>query len=498
MLKAVCGRNNGPSPGSCASETVRMSLRSRTCRVTPLHVGVRRSANCGWYRERTGLYFLYTILGAAAAGGLMMLVTRPKNKTIYARDGLMTVALSWIVLSLVGAVPFTLSREIPSYLDAVFEMISGFTTTGSSILPDVEALSHCMLFWRSFSHWIGGMGILVFMMAILRLEGGQGIHLLRAESPGPAVAKMVPRMADSSKILYTIYLALTVIQILFYLAGGMPVFDALCNTFGTAGTGGLAIKRDSFLSYSYYAQTVTTVFMALFGVNFSIYFFLLRRKFDLVWKNTELRWYLGLIFGAIAVITVNTFSYYPRVYDAFHHAAFAVSSIITTTGYGTVDFNLWPELSRVILVFLMIIGACAGSTGGGLKVSRLIILFRAARAEIHRLLHPHTVKVMQMDGKPISRESIRSVSTYLILYVFLVMASVLLVSLDNFDGSTTLTAVLATFNNIGPGLGLVGPTGSFAAFSPLSKIVLCLDMLFGRLELYPMLVLFCPSTWKRK
>ena len=450
------------------------------------------------YRERTGLYFLYTILGAAAAGGLMMLVTRPKNKTIYARDGLMTVALSWIVLSLVGAVPFTLSGEIPSYLDAVFEMISGFTTTGSSILPDVEALSHCMLFWRSFSHWIGGMGILVFMMAILRLEGGQGIHLLRAESPGPAVAKMVPRMADSSKILYTIYLALTVIQILFYLAGGMPVFDALCNTFGTAGTGGLAIKRDSFLSYSYYAQTVTTVFMALFGVNFSIYFFLLRRKFDLVWKNTELRWYLGLIFGAIAVITVNTLSYYPRVYDAFHHAAFAVSSIITTTGYGTVDFNLWPELSRVILVFLMIIGARAGSTGGGLKASRLIILFRAARAEIHRLLHPHTVKVMQMDGKPISRESIRSVSTYLILYVFLVMASVLLVSLDNFDGSTTLTAVLATFNNIGPGLGLVGPTGSFAAFSPLSKIVLCLDMLFGRLELYPMLVLFCPSTWKRK
>ena len=450
------------------------------------------------YRERTGWYFFWVLLGAAVLGALALRLGGRKRSAMYAKEGLIAVALSWIVLSLVGAVPFTLSREIPSYLDAVFEMISGFTTTGSSILPDVEALSRCMLFWRSFSHWIGGMGILVFMMAILRLEGGQGIHLLRAESPGPAVAKMVPRMADSSKILYTIYLALTVIQILFYLAGGMPVFDALCNTFGTAGTGGLAIKRDSFLSYSYYAQTVTTVFMALFGVNFSIYFFLLRRKFDLVWKNTELRWYLGLIFGAIAVITVNTLSYYPRVYDAFHHAAFTVSSIITTTGYGTVDFNLWPELSRVILVFLMIIGACAGSTGGGLKVSRLIILFRAARAEIHRLLHPHTVKVMQMDGKPISRESIRSVSTYLILYVFLVMASVLLVSLDNFDGSTTLTAVLATFNNIGPGLGLVGPTGSFAAFSPLSKIVLCLDMLFGRLELYPMLVLFCPSTWKRK
>ena len=450
------------------------------------------------YHEVSGWYFLWVMLGAAVLGALALRLGGGKRAVMYAKEGLIAVALSWIVLSLVGALPFTLSGQIPFYLDAVFEMISGFTTTGSSILPAVEELDKCMLFWRSFSHWIGGMGILVFMMAILRLEGGQGIHLLRAESPGPAVAKMVPRMADSSKILYTIYLALTVIQILFYLAGGMPVFDALCNTFGTAGTGGLAIKRDSFLSYSYYAQTVTTVFMALFGVNFSIYFFLLRRKFDLVWKNTELRWYLGLIFGAIAVITVNTLSYYPRVYDAFHHAAFAVSSIITTTGYGTVDFNLWPELSRVILVFLIIIGACAGSTGGGLKVSRLIILFRAARAEIHRLLHPHTVKVMQMDGKPISRESIRSVSTYLILYVFLVMASVLLVSLDNFDGSTTLTAVLATFNNIGPGLGLVGPTGSFAAFSPLSKIVLCLDMLFGRLELYPMLVLFCPSTWKRK
>ena len=450
------------------------------------------------YRERTGLSFLCTILGAAAVGGLTMLAARPRSKTIYAKDGLVTVALSWIALSLVGALPFTLSGQIPSYLDAVFEMISGFTTTGSSILPDVEALDHCMLFWRSFSHWIGGMGILVFMMAILHLEGGQGIHLLRAESPGPAVSKMVPRMVDSSKILYTIYLVLTVIQILFYLAGGMPVFDALCNTFGTAGTGGLAIKRDSFLSYSYYAQTVTTVFMALFGVNFSIYFFLLRRKFDLVWKNTELRWYLGIIAVSIAVITCNTRAYYPRLYDAFHHAAFAVSSIITTTGYGTVDFHLWPELSRVILVFLMIIGASAGSTGGGLKVSRLVILVRAAKAEIHRLLHPHTVKVVQMDGKPISRESIRSVSTYLILYVFVVMVSVLLVALDNFDGSTTLTAVFATFNNIGPGLGMVGPTGSYAAFSPLSKIVLCLDMLFGRLELYPMLVLFYPGTWRRK
>ena len=342
------------------------------------------------------------------------------------------------------------------------------------------------------------MGILVFMMAILRLEGGQGIHLLRAESPGPAVSKMVPRMVDSSKILYTIYLGLTAIQILFYLAGGMPVFDALCNTFGTAGTGGLAIKRDSFLSYSYYAQSVTTVFMALFGVNFSIYFFLLRRKFDLVWKNTELRWYLGIIVCAIAAITINTLPYYPRAYDAFHHASFAVSSIITTTGYGTVDFNLWPQLSRTILVLLMLVGACAGSTGGGLKVSRLVILLRAAKAEVRRLLHPHTVKVVTLDGKPLSQDNIRSVSAYFILYVLIMVVSILFVSLDNFDGSTTITAVIATFNNIGPGLELVGPTGSYAGFSALSKIVLCLDMLFGRLELYPMLVLFFPSTWNRK
>ena len=450
------------------------------------------------YREQTGLYFLYTILGAAAAGGLMMLVTRPKNKTIYARDGLMTVALSWIVLSLVGAVPFTLSREIPSYLDAVFEMISGFTTTGSSILPDVEALSHCMLFWRSFSHWIGGMGILVFMMAILRLEGGQGIHLLRAESPGPAVAKMVPRMADSSKILYTIYLALTVIQILFYLAGGMPVFDALCNTFGTAGTGGLAIKRDSFLSYSYYAQTVTTVFMALFGVNFSIYFFLLQKKFDLALKNTELRWYVGIILTSIAIITANILPMYPSFHAAVHHAAFSVSSVITTTGFCTENFDLWPEFSRVILAFLMIVGASAGSTGGGLKVSRLVILIRAAQVEVRRLIHPRTVKVMRIDGKVVGQDTVRAVSGYFILYVLISLLSILLVSLDGFDGSTTITAVLATFNNIGPGLGLAGPVGNFAMFSPLSKVVLCLDMLFGRLEIYPMLILLLPSTWSKR
>ena len=451
------------------------------------------------YREPSGIWFFYTALAAAIIGFAAMKLAKPRSKTIYAKEGLIAVAAGWIVLSLVGALPFTLSGEIPIYLDAVFEMISGFTTTGSSILPNVEALSRCMLLWRSFSHWLGGMGILVFMLAIVKMEGGQGIHLLRAESPGPTVGKMVPRMVDSSKILYSIYLALTLVQLIFYLAGGMPLFDSLCNAFATAGTGGFAIKADSFAGYSAYAQTVTTVFMALFGVNFSIYFFLLRRKFDLAWKNTELRWYVSIIVISTLLITFNIKSLYHGDFGySLHHAAFTVSSVITTTGYGTENFDLWPEFSRVILVLLMIVGASAGSTGGGLKVSRVVILMRAAKAELRKILHPHTVKVITVDGKPVSGETVRAVSTYFILYVLIAAASVLLVSLDGYDGSTTLTAVLAIFNNIGPGLGLCGPAGNFAFFSPLAKVVLCIDMLLGRLELYPMLVLLMPSTWRKK
>lgn len=450
------------------------------------------------YAERAGWYYLFTALGAALAGLALRLISRPTRKTIYARDGLLCVALGWVVLSLAGALPFTLCGDIPSYLDAVFEMVSGFTTTGSSILPNVEVLNRCSLFWRSFSHWIGGMGILVFMLAIVNMEGGQGIHLLRAESPGPTVSKMVPRMVDSSKILYGIYFGLTVIQMIFYLAGGMPLFDTLCNAFATAGTGGFAIKADSFAGYSYYHQTVTTVFMALFGVNFSIYFFILRRKFDLVWKNTELRWYLAIIFLSIAAITLNILPMYPRACDALHHAAFSVSSVITTTGFGTENFGLWPEFSRVILVLLMLIGACAGSTGGGLKISRLVILVKTVQREVRLLLHPRTVKVMTIDGKPLSNDTVRGVSAYFLTYVFLIVISILLVSLDGFDGSTTITAVFATVNNIGPGLGMVDPAGSYAAFSPLAKVVLTLDMLFGRLELYPMLILMLPTTWMRR
>ena len=450
------------------------------------------------YGEQAGWYYLFTAAGAALVGLALRTACRPSRKTIYARDGLITVALGWIVISLAGALPFTLCGDIPSYLDAVFEMVSGFTTTGSSILPNVELLNRCSLFWRSFSHWIGGMGILVFMLAIVNMEGGQGIHLLRAESPGPTVSKMVPRMVDSSKILYSIYFGLTLVQILFYLLGGMPLFDTLCNAFATAGTGGFAIRADSFAGYGYYHQTVTTVFMALFGVNFSIYFFLLRRKFDLVWKNTELRWYVVIILSSVALITLNILPLYPRAYDALHHAAFSVSSIITTTGFGTENFDLWPEFPRVILVFLMLIGACAGSTGGGLKISRLVILVKMVQREVRLLLHPRTVKVMTIDGKAVSNDTVRDVSAYFLTYVFLIMASILLVSLDGFDASTTVTAVLATFNNIGPGLGLVGPAGNFAVFSPLAKVVLTLDMLLGRLELYPMLILMLPTTWTNR
>ncbi len=450
------------------------------------------------YREQSGIWFFYTALAAAVCGFAACRLAKPKNKTIYAKEGLVTVAAGWIVISLVGALPFTLSGEIPFYLDAVFEMISGFTTTGSSILPNVEALSYCMLFWRSFSHWLGGMGILVFMLAIVKMEGGQGIHLLRAESPGPTVGKMVPRMVDSSKILYTIYFVLTLVQIVFYLAGGMPLFDSLCNAFATAGTGGFAIKADSFGGYSTYLQTVTTIFMALFGVNFSVYFFLLKKKYDLAFKNTELRWYVGIILISTLLITLNILPTAPGFYHALHHAAFSVSSVITTTGFCTENFDLWPEFSRMILVFLMIVGACAGSTGGGFKVSRLVILVRAAQVEVRRLVNPHSVKVARIDGKPIGQETLHAVSRYLILYVLLLMVSLLLVALDGFDASTTVTAVLTTFNNVGPGLGLVGPVGNFSMFSPLAKVVMCLDMLFGRLELYPMLILLLPSTWSRK
>ena len=453
------------------------------------------------------LSLLQTALLCAALGGLMVLLKPKRDRTMHARDGFVMVSLSWILISLLGALPFFLNGAIPSYLDAVFETVSGFTTTGASILEDVEIIPHGLLFWRSFTHWLGGMGVLVFMLTVVPLSG-ESIYLLKAESPGPSVSKMVPKMRTTAMILYSIYLAMTLLQILAYQLGNLcgwgeiSFFDSVCLAFGSAGTGGFAVRNSSLADYSVYVQTVTTVGMLMFGVNFSIYFFLIRRKLKLVWKNTELKYYLAIILGAVAVITANlllTGGYFTDVRDAIHHVSFSVGSIITTTGFGTVDFSKWPDLSRIVLVLLMICGACAGSTGGGLKVSRIVILAKTARSELHHLLHPHSVEVMRMDGKPVDREVIRGTSAYLVFYILIAVLSIVLVSMDNFGRTdTSVTAVMATLNNIGPGTTiLIGPSGNYAAFSALSKVVLIMDMLFGRLELFPMLILLRPSTWRK-
>lgn len=449
------------------------------------------------YGESSGLWFLAAVLFSVVLGfGLMRL--KPANRRMYAKEGFVITALAWIVISLIGAAPFTLSGQIPFYLDAVFETASGFTTTGASILPNVELLDRCMLFWRSLTHWLGGMGILVFMLAIVNLGGGQSNHLLRAESPGPTVSKVRPSMRKSAATLYIIYMVMTLTEVILLLLGGMNLFDSLCHAFGTAGTGGFGVKAASIGAYdSYYLQGVIAVFMVLFGVNFNVYFFMTMRKWSAAFKNSEVWTYFCIIAVSTITIALNIAHMFPSLFDAFHHAFFSVSSVITTTGFATVDFNLWPELSRLILVFLMVVGACAGSTGGGVKVSRFVILFKVMAFEVRKLLHPRSVKVLTMDGKPISKETIQGVQSYMMVYFLITVVSMLLVSLDNHDLVTTITAVEATLNNIGPGLNMVGPTGNFAFFSPFSKIVLTLDMLFGRLELFPMLILLSPSTWRK-
>ena len=449
------------------------------------------------YREADcGRAFLVAI-GISLLLGVPMLLQRPRDRALYAREGYVAVALSWVLMSLVGAVPFTLSGAVPNYLDAVFETVSGFTTTGSSILLEVESLPRSLLFWRSFTHLLGGMGVLVFMMALVPLAGGDSIFLLRAESPGPSVSKIVPKMRTTAAILYGIYLGMALLEFVLLLLGGMPVFESLCHTFGTAGTGGFGIRNDSIAGYSTYLQGVISVFMLLFGVNFNFYVFLLLRRVRMALHQSEVWVYFGIVAASVLLITINIHRGFSSVFQAFHHALFSVSSVITTTGYATVDFNQWPELSRMILVLLMIVGACAGSTGGGMKVSRIMMLCRACRSEVSRLLHPRQVKVMTMDGKRVPENTVRGVHAFSVAYVLILVGSVLLVSLDNFDFTTTLTAVLATLNNIGPGLSMVGPAGNFAAFSPLSKLVMTMDMLFGRLEIFPLLILMLPGTWRR-
>lgn len=429
--------------------------------------------------------------------GLPLTRKKPSNKVFYIKDGCVAVALSWVVLSITGAIPFVLSGSIPHPIDAIFETVSGFTTTGASILAEVESLSKSILFWRSFTHWIGGMGVLVFLLSLLPLAGGYHMNLMRAESPGPSVSKLVPKVQSTAKILYGIYLGMTVLQIIFLLLGGVPLFDTLCITFGSAGTGGFGIKNDSLGSYSTYCQVVTTIFIILFGVNFSAYYLILTKKFKAAFHIEEIRYYFGIILASIILIAINTRHMFSGFAQAFQQSAFQVGSIITTTGYSTTDFNQWPALSKTILVLLMFIGACAGSTGGGIKVSRIVLLLKAARKEFQLYLHPNAVKKIKIDQKTVSHETLRSTNIFLSVYLIIFCGSVLLISLDNFDLITNFTSVAATLNNIGPGLEIVGPMGNFSSFSYLSKSVLIFDMLAGRLEIFPLLLLFFKNTWKK-
>lgn len=448
-----------------------------------------------YYKEQAGLYFI-AVGAVCVLLGAVLTARKPKNHVFYLKEGCIATAFSWIFLSFFGCLPFVLSGEIPSFTDALFETISGFTTTGASILSDVEVLSYSMLFWRSFTHWIGGMGVLVFLLAIIPLNGGSHINLMKAESPGPSVGKLVPKVKHTARILYIIYFALTIIEIIFLLAGRMPIFDALCTAFGTAGTGGFGIKNDSMMSYSPYIQWVVTIFMILFGVNFNAYYYIIFRNIKKALCMEEVRYYFLIIFASVGIIFVNLLDTAARAADSIRHAAFQVASIITTTGFSTVDFNLWTQTSKTVLVLLMFIGACAGSTGGGIKVSRFVVLVKTVGKELTSYLHPKGVKKIKIDGKPVEHEVVRAINVYFISFMIIFAASVFLISFEGKDLITNFTAVAATINNIGPGLEMVGPTQNFGVFGHFSKYVLMFDMLAGRLELFPLLVLFNPVLWK--
>lgn len=449
------------------------------------------------YREDAALSYVIVAVICLVLG-IFLTHKKPSSSNLYTRDGFVTVALSWIVMSIFGAIPFVLSGDIPSYVDALFETISGFTTTGASILPDVEAVSHASTFWRCFSHWIGGMGVFVFIMAILPLMGGSTMNLMKAESPGPSVSKLVPHVKDTAKILYAIYIAITLIEIILLCAFKMPVFDAVCTGFGTAGTGGFGIKNSSIADYAPAIQIIVTIFMILSGINYSFYFCVLSKRIKDAFHIEEVRWYLLIILAAAGIIIFDTRDMYASLGESTRHAFFQVGSIITTTGYATTDFDLWPSMSKTVLVILMFIGACAGSTGGGMKVSRLVILFKTIKKELSLIMHPREIRKIRMDGHVIDHGTLRSTNVFLVIYFVLLLSSTLFISVDEFDFTTNFTAVVSALNNIGPGLNLVGPTQNFSIYSAFSKFVLMFDMLAGRLELFPIMVLLMPSTWKRK
>ena len=445
--------------------------------------------------------FVLTLSIMAFVAGLLWLICRKASKQIGASEGMISVSLGWVVLSLFGCLPFFFSRQIPSFIDAFFEIVSGFTTTGASILSDVESLSKGLLYWRSFSNWLGGMGVLVFLLAIAPTDSqGSGftMHLLRAESPGPDVGKLVPRMKKTASILYLIYIGLTALDLILLLFGNMSFLDALCTAFSTAGTGGFGIRNDSFASFSPYIQNVTTVFLFLFGINFSCFYLLLLGNIKSVFKDEELRLYLGIAFAIIVMIALNIYSIYNSWADAFRHSAFQVSTIMSTSGFASADFDTWPMFSKGLLLLLMVVGGCAGSTAGGLKCARLLLLFKSLGRNIRKLVNPKKVQVVRINGRAVSETVIDHANAYLAAYVIIIVLSFLVISIDNQTIGTNLSAVLACFNNIGPGMEAVGPTCNFAFFSPLSKLVLIFDMLAGRLEIFPILILFSSYSWKRK
>ena len=448
------------------------------------------------------LTFIYSAIGSLILGFLISKISNPSNTVIYPKEGFLIVALSWVMMSAVGAVPFVLSGEIPNYIDAFFETVSGFTTTGASVVNDVEAMSHGVLFWRSFTHWIGGMGVLVFIMAIASNITDRSIHIMRAEMPGPIVGKLVPKAKDTAKILYIIYVVMTMVEIILLCAGGMPCFDSIVHSFGTAGTGGFGIKADSIGGYSAYCQWVITIFMVLFGVNFNLYYLILVRKFKSVLKSTELWVYLGIICGSIVVISINVFAQFGGlpIGEVIRHSSFQVASIVTTTGFATTDFNQWPVVSKTLLLVLMLIGSCAGSTAGGLKVSRFVILCKSAKREIKHLIHPNSINFVRYEGKVLDTPTLHGVNTYFILYILCLFGTFILISFDKtgFDIEANFSAAASCFNNIGPGLSFVGPTSNYSQYSAVSKIVLSVAMLLGRLEIYPLLIALVPSNWKKR
>ena len=454
------------------------------------------------YSEKEVFSILITIAVALALGFILTVFNKAKDKTVYAKEGFVIVALSWLVLSAIGALPFVISGAIPSYVDAFFETVSGFTTTGASILPNVESItSKGLLFWRSFTHWIGGMGVIVLIMAIVPTDSGRSIHIMRAEMPGPIVGKLVPKLKSTAKILYLIYIALTFLQVVLLCLGDMSLYESLIHAFGTAGTGGFGIKSDSIASYSPYIQWVITIFMLIFGVNFNLYYLILIRKFANVIKSEELWTYIILVLASVGLVTYNIYPSYKNIGEAIRLSAFQVSSIITTTGYATADFNMWPSLAKAILFILMFIGACAGSTAGGLKISRIVLVFKNIRVNLKHMLHSRSVESVRFEGARVEKDTIVGTLGYLAVYLFCFTAIFLLLSFEPFDLETNISAVTACFNNVGPGFEGVGPTSSYAAYSAFSKVLLSFAMLLGRLEIYPILLLFTPKIWatsKRK